>query len=256
MPKRPPTLTGRNVPELRLQLNEALSEICDYIEEIYGIDGKQFKTHNTIDANSKKIVNLLTPTANKDAAPKDYVDGVVNVFKTVSCPAGTNPVADNAGDTLTFLAGSDLVTITGNSATDSVSWNVDFSPDSEALAGDVAMTLANTFYDGPGLTLGVGKWLVVATNTVQSDANVDMFVTSKLWNGTAVGGATESVLPAMGAAVKGIVSHTIHALVTISSGTETWKCSSAATIAAFNILAATPDNAAANATQITAVRVG
>lgn len=256
MPKRPPTLTGTSVAELRLQLNSAMSEICDYIEEIYGVDGKQFKTYNTIDANSKKIVNLKTPTASKDAVPKDYADGLVNTFKTIACPAGTDPVADNASDTLTFLAGSDLVTITGNSATDSVSWNVGFSPDSEVLAADVAMTSADTFYDGPALTLGVGTWLVIATNTVQSDANAIMFVTSKLWNGTTEGGSTESALPAMGAGVKGIVSHTLHAIVAISSGTETWKCSSAATVAAFNLLASTPDNIATNATQIMAVRVG
>lgn len=40
-------------------------------------------------------------------------------FATISCPAGTNPVADALGDTLTLLAGTGI-TITGNETTDSV----------------------------------------------------------------------------------------------------------------------------------------
>lgn len=50
--------------------------------------------------------------------------GALFMFKTIVCPAGTNPVADSATDTLTLTAGSNKITITGDSAADSVTLNV------------------------------------------------------------------------------------------------------------------------------------
>jgi hypothetical protein len=48
--------------------------------------------------------------------------GSQNVFETIACPAGTNPVADTTTDTLT-LASTDL-SITGDSSTDTVTFDV------------------------------------------------------------------------------------------------------------------------------------
>jgi hypothetical protein len=257
MPRRPPELTATNLKELRLQVNQSFSEVCEAIEEILGIDDKQFTSQNTINMNEKKIVNLSTPTAATDAVPKDYVDVLVNVFQTVSCPDGTNPVADGPTDTLSLLAATDMISITGDAETDSVTLGIDLQPDSDELSAGVTMTNVDTFYDGPKLTLGVGKWMIIATSTIQGTDNTDMFVTSKLWNGTAVSSSTESALLKMGAAVKGIISHTLCAIVEITTGTEDWLMSSAATAAGFSILEAAADNGAGdNASSIRAVQIG
>jgi hypothetical protein len=49
----------------------------------------------------------------------NYLGGPFYIFKTISTPSGTSPVADSASDTLT-LAASGIVTITGDSTTDTV----------------------------------------------------------------------------------------------------------------------------------------
>ena len=59
----------------------------------------------------------------------DMVDGVhassfgQNVFKTVNCPSGTDPVADSPTDTLNLTAGAHMV-VTGTSGTDTVDFAV------------------------------------------------------------------------------------------------------------------------------------
>jgi hypothetical protein len=46
-----------------------------------------------------------------------------NSFTTIDCPTGTDPVADSTADTLQLLAGSSKITISGDSAADSVSFD-------------------------------------------------------------------------------------------------------------------------------------
>jgi hypothetical protein len=45
-------------------------------------------------------------------------------FTTISTPAGTSPVADVAADTLTLTSGSTNLTITGNSTTDTIDFDI------------------------------------------------------------------------------------------------------------------------------------
>ncbi|MBU0667747.1 hypothetical protein KJ951_01945, partial [Patescibacteria group bacterium] len=47
-----------------------------------------------------------------------------NLFETIGVPAGTAPVADNATDTLNFVAGSANFTITGSAVTDTVTFDI------------------------------------------------------------------------------------------------------------------------------------
>ena len=63
------------------------------------------------------------------------VGGSQNLFETIDAPAGTDPVADSATDTLTFTTSGTGITITGSSTTDTL----DF-------------TLAQTLQDVAGLT--------------------------------------------------------------------------------------------------------
>lgn len=57
---------------------------------------------------------------------KDEIDALqaLTIFKTIDCPAGTNPVADTDSDTLTLAAGSNKITITGTSSSDTVTFDV------------------------------------------------------------------------------------------------------------------------------------
>jgi len=47
-----------------------------------------------------------------------------NSFETINCPSGTDPVADSSTDTLNLASGSAALTITGDSATDTVTFDV------------------------------------------------------------------------------------------------------------------------------------
>lgn len=50
--------------------------------------------------------------------------GASDSFNTIDCPAGTDPVAESATDTLTLASGTTALTITGDSAADSVTFAV------------------------------------------------------------------------------------------------------------------------------------
>lgn len=50
--------------------------------------------------------------------------GDQNLFETISCPAGTNPVADSTTDTLTLTASDGNITITGTAGTDTVDFTI------------------------------------------------------------------------------------------------------------------------------------
>lgn len=50
--------------------------------------------------------------------------GCENVFKTIDCPVGTDPVAETCNDTLVLTSADSSVTITGTVATDTVDFSV------------------------------------------------------------------------------------------------------------------------------------
>lgn len=72
---------------------------------------------------------------------------VQNLFETISCPAGTNPVADTATDTLTLLAGAGI-TITGDSAADSVTFASTITQYTDEMAQDA---IGLILLDGNGI---------------------------------------------------------------------------------------------------------
>jgi len=77
--------------------------------------------------------------------------GASNSFTTIDCPAGTDPVADTATDTLQLLAPSGRITITGDAAGDSVTFDVVQSAiDHGSIGGlgDVADHLGYYVLDG------------------------------------------------------------------------------------------------------------
>lgn len=78
---------------------------------------------------------------------KGGAGGVTEAFKTIDCPAGTDPVADLAADTLQLLSGSNKISITGDATADSVTFDVvEANIDHDALTN----FLANEHIDWTG----------------------------------------------------------------------------------------------------------
>lgn len=174
MPRRPPVISGSTLWILRFQINEALREISDYIEEIYGIDEKQFKIHNNVNANGFTIINLPTPTRDDDAVPKEYVDTIPS-FGTISVANQPDVVADGAGDTLTFINGTNI-TISTDADNDSIKFDVaGFAPiDAQylVLTADALLTNERVFTIGHGLDgtdAGAGSTYTVDVDETELD---------------------------------------------------------------------------------------
>lgn len=107
------------------------------------------------------------------------------------------------------------------------------------ISGDVAVTSANTFYDGPSLSLN-GTYFLCGTVTLVNGGSADSF-TAKLWNGTAT--ASTSEITTAGAGYDGSIALSGYV---VTSGSETWKISVADNNGSGTIKAATPHNAAGN----------
>lgn len=86
------------------------------------------------------------------------------------------------------------------------------------LTGNVTMTTADTFYDGPALTLSAGTWLLVAAITIQGSGGGAQRIIGKLWDGTTVADSGE-----MNVGTSAYLKFPFCALVVIAAGTPTWK---------------------------------
>lgn len=118
------------------------------------------------------------------------------------------------------------------------------------LAADVSMATANTYYDGPSISLEAGTWFIVGVVTVNRAAGGAIF-TAKLWDGTTVEASTEGQTGGanklMPMPLAGIVAPT---------GTTTYKISVASDTATTVMKAAALTNAAgSNASHIRAIKV-
>lgn len=54
------------------------------------------------------------------------------------------------------------------------------------LSGDVTMTTANTFYDGPSASFAAGTWLIVWAALFETAGTTTHQYTAKLWDGSTV----------------------------------------------------------------------
>jgi hypothetical protein len=129
---------------------------------------------------------------------------------------------------------------------------------SGAVTADVTMSNANTYYDGPSLTLTAGTWLLVGTISIEDDAiNTDFSTTAKLWDGTNVESTSElSSMKHNATGFFGERTHTLMGIVSVSSNTV-WKISAASTLAGTIINATNSHNGVTNkASVIDAVRIG
>jgi hypothetical protein len=122
---------------------------------------------------------------------------------------------------------------------------------SSDLGSTVTMTNANTYYDGPSITLAAGTWLIIGQVTIEDPSSTGGRNTAKLWNGTTVSSSLESTAPTGGTTamtVSGIVAPT---------GSTTYKVSVASSQNSHTIRSTAPTNSAgANASHISAVKIG
>ncbi len=91
-----------------------------------------------------------------DCGVDDTGGGGANSFETINAPAGTDPVADSATDTLNLTVTEANLTITGNSGTDTL----DFDISEATLAG------AGLAANGDALDVGAGDGISVAADSV------------------------------------------------------------------------------------------
>ena len=129
---------------------------------------------------------------------------------------------------------------------------------SAQLGSNVTMTNANTWYDGPSVSLAAGTWIVICVLTCTPSTGVSNAAgkaTGRLWDGTTTYASTEgnNYIGASGTA--GPTPLPMVAIVTPGS-TTSYKGSAAATQGGSTLHAAAPDNGVGNnASTIVAVRL-
>jgi hypothetical protein len=113
---------------------------------------------NQITVNAAAFSGNLSPTDTLVQTALATIDalsigGSVLSFKTISCPAGTNPVADSSTDTLSLTSTGSTLTITGNSTTDTVNFEVNSIPTGSVTGFDEAAqdAVGNIFVDSASI---------------------------------------------------------------------------------------------------------
>jgi protein involved in polysaccharide export with SLBB domain len=120
---------------------------------------------------------------------------------------------------------------------------------SAQLGANVSISSANTFYDGPSVTLAPGTWQLNATVTLTAAAVLN--ATAKLWDGSTAYASSEEAA----AGTNYCVSLSLSAIVS-PSVTTAYKVSAAINQSTATMLAATQENAAGNnATYIRATQL-
>jgi hypothetical protein len=132
----------------------------------FGIGGDKVSTKElTIDTNDQPPQTKVILQGNSATAGEITVvlpstsgtlsyGGTTNAFETIQTPLGTSPVATSAFDVLTMSSGSGI-TITGNAATDTITYAIDPSalPANGAQSGFLSSTDWSTF-NGKQAALG------------------------------------------------------------------------------------------------------
>lgn len=125
-----------------------------------------------------------------------------------------------------------------------------------SLSADVTMTTANTFYDGPSVTLAAGTWMLHGTVTLQTTntANPHEF-TCKLWDGTTVVSSAQQTSEDPAASTVRVQAISLSGIANPGSS-ATYKISCTSNVASQIFKAAAPSNGAGNnASTLSAVRL-
>lgn len=180
-----------------------------------------------------------------------YQGGAWNAFGvsgagSLTVTDGTHSVASITS--LTFSG----ATISGTSPSATATIN-GLTNSTNKLSGDVSMTTANTFYDGPSLSLAAGTWMLFGCVLCTCAAFATDF-TGKLWDGTTVIASVQSPRNAAAASVTAMLP--LSGIVTLGS-TTTIKISAAGNNNTCIMRAAAQVNGAGNnAAYLNAVKIG
>ncbi len=169
--------------------------------------------------------------------------------------AAYNLVVKNAGGSTIITVGQNQIGLLWSNG---VNWvgalnqgNVPAAASSNYLAGDVTMTNANQFYDGPSLSLAAGTWVVGGAVDVLNSGGSSK-ITAKLWNGTTAYASVTS-----GGFAGEDRSVAIPPVPIVLAAPATVKISAASTGGSSSIKAAVVTNGAGNtASYITALKIG
>lgn len=126
---------------------------------------------------------------------------------------------------------------------------------SAALSADVNLSSSNQWYDGPGISLVAGTWLVAATITQVRTATTAETIYGRITTGTTHFASTQMYHPS---ANGGGASLCLNALITLVATTSVkCQCATSAGNSNSRMRAATTSNGSGNnATMITALKVG
>lgn len=120
------------------------------------------------------------------------------------------------------------------------------------LAANVSMPAANTWYDGPALSLADGTWLVMASATIGRTGTTAGNYNIRISTGTT---HYASVQQYHASVANNYAALSCNAIVTLG-GTTTIKLQAAGSITANILRADTPNNASGlNATGLVAIRI-
>lgn len=92
-----------------------------------------------------------------------------NIFKTISVPAGTSPVADSNNDTLTFISSDSSVSISGNSTSDTIDIKVGGSVNTNIYNTNGTLSGARTVSQGGNTLAFTGGDFTVDGTTFSVD---------------------------------------------------------------------------------------
>jgi hypothetical protein len=122
------------------------------------------------------------------------------------------------------------------------------------LSADVSMTSANTFYNGPTVTLSTGTWLITSRLMLLDPTGGSGIYALKLWDGTTV---ATNVMYSGPSAASWMAPPDLTAVVVVASGTPVWKVSAAVSSGTTSLIkAAGSGNISGNvASVISAVKI-
>lgn len=150
-------------------------------------------THQIIASASTGAVTLSTPqgidTTSQVVFGSLELNGILGSTNLTRWTGGVNNAAPSSGaasqgDWVVDIAGAIWVCTTGGTPGTWSKVGGGFTPStaSAQLASPVTMTSANTFYTGPSITIGTGKWLIIGS--VNVNLNNAANITAKIWDGT------------------------------------------------------------------------
>lgn len=121
------------------------------------------------DVHGSRIANVADPEQANDAVNLDTLEGTALSFRTINCEHGTDPVADKYDDTLTLHSLTDTITITGNSANDTISFDLSSTSTGKAISseqtidGETALGVSDFAEQFITITASIGSTIISLT---------------------------------------------------------------------------------------------